>query len=241
MQILHPFAGSVQQYAEQLADPDCYRPGHCPQCQTKHPLTAHGFYTRTLIDTAFDGVIRVRRYLCQACQRTVSLLPEFVLPYLRSSLTVIALFLIARLLRGQTLQSAAATAPPADALPARPVLGPPLPRAGRSAVRHAGRVDPTRSRARLRPPRPGHARIHRLDRRSPLPVCRRALPPAGLAPRSGSRRPPRRILLRRGARLSLPTHHLHGTATPSAVSCRPGEKTTPWTTKPKKSRSSVTA
>ena len=112
MQILHPFAGSVQQYNEQLASPDCYRPGSCPQCQTKHPLTAHGFYTRTLIDAAFDGIIRVRRYLCQACQRTVSLLPEFVLPYLRSSLTVIALFLITRLLRGQTLQSAAATAPP---------------------------------------------------------------------------------------------------------------------------------
>lgn len=112
MQILHPFAGSVQQYAEQLTDPDCYRPDHCPQCHTKHPLTAHGFYTRTLIDTAFDGVIRVRRYLCQACRRTVSLLPEFALPYLRSSLTVIALFLIARLLRGQTLQSAAATTPP---------------------------------------------------------------------------------------------------------------------------------
>jgi len=112
MQILHPFAGSVQQYAEQLADPDCYRPDYCPQCQTKHPLTAHGFYTRTLIDTAYDGVIRVRRYLCQACQRTVSLLPEFVLPYLRSSLTVISLFLIARLLQAQTLHGAAATAPP---------------------------------------------------------------------------------------------------------------------------------
>ena len=112
MQILHPFAGSVQQYAEQLSDPDCYRPGHCPQCHTKHPLTAHGFYTRTLIDATFDGVIRVRRYLCQACQRTVSLLPEFVLPYLRSSLAVIALFLIARLFRGQTSQSAAASPMP---------------------------------------------------------------------------------------------------------------------------------
>jgi hypothetical protein len=111
MQILHPFAGSVQQYTEQLANPDCYRPGHCPQCQTKHPLTAHGFYTRTLIETSFDGIIRVRRYLCQACQRTVSLLPEFVLPYLRSSLTVIALFLIARLLGGQTIEGAARTAP----------------------------------------------------------------------------------------------------------------------------------
>lgn len=35
-----------------------------------------------------DGIIRVRRSWCQACQRTVSLLPEFVLPYLPSSLTV---------------------------------------------------------------------------------------------------------------------------------------------------------
>jgi hypothetical protein len=111
MQILHPFAGSVQQYIEQLTDPDCYRPGHCPQCQTKHPLTAHGFYTRTIIDATFEGVIHVRRYLCQACRRTVSLLPEFILPYLRSSLMVIALFLVARLLGGQTIE-AARTAPP---------------------------------------------------------------------------------------------------------------------------------
>jgi transposase-like protein len=112
MQILHPFAGSVQQYTEQLTNSDCHRPAQCPQCQTKRPLTAHGFYTRTLVDTAYDGVIRVRRYLCRACQRTVSLLPEFILPYLRSSLTVIALFLIARLSRGQTLHGAARTAPP---------------------------------------------------------------------------------------------------------------------------------
>jgi transposase-like protein len=112
MQILHPFAGSIQQYIEQLDNPDCQRPAHCPQCQTKHPLTAHGFYTRTLIDAVYDGIIRVRRYLCHACQRTVSLLPEFALPYLRSSVAVIALFLIARLLRGQTLESGARTAPP---------------------------------------------------------------------------------------------------------------------------------
>jgi transposase-like protein len=112
MQILHPFAGSVQQYTEQLTNPDCYRPGHCPQCLTKHPLTAHGFYTRTLVDAAFDGIIRVRRYLCQTCQRTVSLLPEFILPYLRSSLTMIALFLISRLLLAQTLNTAARTASP---------------------------------------------------------------------------------------------------------------------------------
>jgi len=115
MQILHPFADSVQQYNEQheqLSNPDAHRPNHCPQCQTKRPLGAHGFYTCTLTDTAFNGAIRVRRYLCHVCRRTVSLLPEFLLPHLRSSLTVIALFLIARLLGGQTIEAAARAAPP---------------------------------------------------------------------------------------------------------------------------------
>lgn len=110
MQILHPFAGSIQQYEEELADPSRYRPDHCPQCQAAHALTAHGFYRRTLVDWAFDDSIRVRRYLCRSCKRTVSLLPQFALPYLRFGITVIALFLIARLLSGHTLSAAAAAA-----------------------------------------------------------------------------------------------------------------------------------
>ena len=97
MQILHPFAGSMPEYLTQLDNPDRYRPHQCPQCQAKQPLMAHGFYTRTLLDSAFDGWLRVRRYLCAVCRRTVSLLPEFALPYLRSSVTLIALFLMARL------------------------------------------------------------------------------------------------------------------------------------------------
>ena len=112
MQILHPFAGSVAEYLTQLDNPDRYRPHQCPQCQAKQPLAAHGFYTRTLIDSAFDGWIRVRRYLCEACRRTVSLLPEFALPYLRSSVTVIALFLMARLFLGKTLKEALPPASP---------------------------------------------------------------------------------------------------------------------------------
>lgn len=101
MQILHPLAASPRQYLEQLADPDRYRPASCPQCQANQPLVAHGFYTRTIVDTGFDGSIRIRRYLCQACRRTVSLLPQFALPYLRSSVAVIALWLLARLRRPQ--------------------------------------------------------------------------------------------------------------------------------------------
>src|SRR5258708_6797820 len=114
MQILHPFAGSIQSYAEEISDPNRYRPDHCPQCEANHPLTGHGFYRRTLVDAAFDGVIRVRRYLCRACGRTVSLLPEFALPWLRFSISVIALFLVARLLNGVTLMAAAQAAAQTD-------------------------------------------------------------------------------------------------------------------------------
>jgi hypothetical protein len=110
MQILHPFLGSLQQYAEAISDPDRYRPDHWPQCEAPQPLVGHGFYSRTLVDGGFDGVIRVRRYLCPSCQRTVSLLPQFALPYFRFSVSVIALFLMAHLLDGRTLVAAAVAA-----------------------------------------------------------------------------------------------------------------------------------
>jgi transposase-like protein len=110
VQILHPFVGSVQQYVQDISEADRYRPDHCPQCAAQRPLTAHGFYSRTLVEGKFDGSIRVRRYLCHCCKRTVSLLPQFALPYLRFGIMVIALFLVARLLVGRTLGAAAVAA-----------------------------------------------------------------------------------------------------------------------------------
>ena len=110
MQMLHPFAGSIQQYNEEILDPDRCRPSCCPLCRAKCPLTAHGFYLRTLVDHGFNGIIRVRRYLCHFCRRTVSLLPEFALPYLRFGVLVVALFLVARLRDGTTMAAAACAA-----------------------------------------------------------------------------------------------------------------------------------
>jgi hypothetical protein len=60
--------------------------------------------------STFEGFIRVRRYLCHACRRTVSLLPEFTLPFIRFGITAISLFLIARLILGRTLAAAAIAA-----------------------------------------------------------------------------------------------------------------------------------
>lgn len=110
MQTLHPFRGSIQEYLQEFSDADRYRPKPCPLCHAAHPLRAHGFYSRTLVDVNYDGSIPVRRYLCLLCKRTVSLLPDFALPYLRFSIRVISLFLVARLFHGGTLGKAASVA-----------------------------------------------------------------------------------------------------------------------------------
>ncbi len=109
MQILYPFAGSIQQYNERHPD-HSHQPCSCAMCGARKPLRAHGFYWRTVTDAGFDGVIRVLRYLCLACRRTISLLPEFVLPYVRFAISIIGLFLKARLLDHKTLKESAAAA-----------------------------------------------------------------------------------------------------------------------------------
>ncbi len=113
MQMLYAFSGSIQQYIERISSSEeaarC-RPATCPQCESKRPLRCHGLYRRTVVDMDVDYIIPVRRYLCWACRRTVSLLPELVLPYLRFAIVVIAAFLKARLWSGQTLKGAAETA-----------------------------------------------------------------------------------------------------------------------------------
>src|SRR5438128_3092039 len=105
MQMLHPHCCSIQQYIEELPDADRYRPSSCPLCQARRPLIAHGFYSRTLVDVALDGVIRVRRYLCRLCRRTVSLLPEGILLYVRCSIPIVACFLTSLLLSVHSLRA----------------------------------------------------------------------------------------------------------------------------------------
>lgn len=109
--MLHPHSGSIQQYMGQIDNPNQGRPSSCPQCHTNEPMTAHGFYSRTIVDPAFDGLIRIRRYLCLACLRTVSLLPEWALPFLRFSIPVIAQTVTARLIEHRPWKMAAPGAP----------------------------------------------------------------------------------------------------------------------------------
>jgi Domain of unknown function (DUF6431) len=110
MQILLLTLGSIQQYLRAIRESsavDRYRSDRCPLCQARAPLLAHGFYYRTVVHVKLDQSIPVRRYLCRLCRRTVSLLPDFVLPYLHHSILIISLFLVSRLLAGHSLREAA--------------------------------------------------------------------------------------------------------------------------------------
>ena len=186
MQILHPFRGSVQRYSEQIVDVNRYRPDHCPQCEATDPLTGHGFYCRTLVDVAFDGVIRVRRYLCNSCQRTTSLLPDFALPWLRFSVSVIALFLVAPLAQGSDAAGCGPSRASHHAIPARSVLDSPFPKASAGSEPGTGGADSPAGSGGLRLQSSADARIHRMDRRPSLPVFATARTSAGLARVSGS-------------------------------------------------------
>src|SRR6516164_339606 len=74
------------------------------------------------------------------------------------------------------------------ALPARSVLGTPVPEAGRGSVRSAGGVDRTGGGLELHRACLAHAGGDRLDGGPPLPVWRSAIPLVRLAGLSRSRR-----------------------------------------------------
>ena len=183
--------------------------------------------------------IRVRRYLCRGCKRTVSLLPEFALPYLRFSVAVISLFLVARLLEGRTLRAAAPVAAQPDMPYQRGQFWIRRFRQQAAALgRGVGRVDGAPMRGRLRDSCSADAARHRLHRGAPIPVWPVADAPVGVAAVSGSGRSSGQPAARRSSRLSTNTQHLSGGEGRGWLPSGAG-RFARWTPKPKKSLCSV--
>jgi hypothetical protein len=65
----------------------------CPQCK-KVLLKLHGFYSRWLDEIDFSGEILIRRYLCNKCGKTVSLLPSFAHPKMAYGMKFIVTMLV---------------------------------------------------------------------------------------------------------------------------------------------------
>jgi hypothetical protein len=82
MFIVAEFGLDVQSYARQFAEIVFPKPDNCPNCGQRNQLVGHGSYPRHPCNperTPF--LIRVKRFFCLVCHRTVSILPSFCLPH----------------------------------------------------------------------------------------------------------------------------------------------------------------
>jgi len=70
---------------------DTLRPSECPLCGRKYPLRKHGTYSRYVYGLFCDSIeIKVVRFYCPGCRRTVSILPSFCLPHKRFSAAAVS-------------------------------------------------------------------------------------------------------------------------------------------------------
>lgn len=96
MVIVTEFNCSVSTYLTQFEQLVFPRPTTCPHCQANHSFIGHGFYPRKPLDAQQAYRIRIKRWCCTVCQRTVSLLPSFLLSFRHYLLAVIQAVVVAR-------------------------------------------------------------------------------------------------------------------------------------------------
>jgi hypothetical protein len=81
MVIVTEFGCSVQAYVEGFHQQVFPRPDACPQCHTLDVLIGHGFYQRKALEPTQTYAVRVKRWYCNACHGTTSLLPSFLFSF----------------------------------------------------------------------------------------------------------------------------------------------------------------
>jgi hypothetical protein len=81
MVIVAEFGPDVQHYAREFPRLTIPRPKTCPHCAASDRLVGHGSYPRNAVGPLQSTPIRVKRFFCPVCSKTVSLLPTFCLPW----------------------------------------------------------------------------------------------------------------------------------------------------------------
>ena len=100
---------SAAQYVGENSHLRVTRPSGCPHCMSVNTLEALGYYSRNLTGARATVVrIFIRRFRCQVCGRTVSILPSFAQPY--------------RLIQNSTIDRYFSDTAPTDALWWQPLL-----------------------------------------------------------------------------------------------------------------------
>jgi transposase-like protein len=77
-------------------------PKKCPfkTCGIPIEMKKHGYYFRFLVTIAFTGRIRIRRYKCPKCGKTLSMLPSFCLSGLTYGIKLVVTMLLEALKSG---------------------------------------------------------------------------------------------------------------------------------------------
>jgi Domain of unknown function (DUF6431) len=96
MVIVTDFGCLVHEYVERCSGLVFPRPNECPHCRVVDTLIGHGFYERKALSPTAVYVLRVKRWYCNACQQTVSLLPSFLLRFRHYLLDVVQSVVVTR-------------------------------------------------------------------------------------------------------------------------------------------------
>jgi transposase-like protein len=96
MVIVIEFGGSVHEYVARFPQLAFPRPEVCPHCHAVQLFISHGFYRRKALSPTQVFLVRLKRWYCKNCHRTLSLLPSFLLRFRHYLLDVIQWVVVTR-------------------------------------------------------------------------------------------------------------------------------------------------
>jgi hypothetical protein len=97
MMIVIEFQCAIQMYVAGFATLIFIRPVVCPECGAVQSFIGHGFCPRQALEANQVYRLRLKRWYCKACHRTLCLLPSFLLRYRHYVLAVIQTVVLARI------------------------------------------------------------------------------------------------------------------------------------------------
>lgn len=89
MVIIYDYHLSLKQYAKRGKENNFPEVDKCPCCRGKVRLRRHGFFWRNALQRGNQYRIPICRLKCPSCQKTVSLLPDFLIPHFQYTLSAV--------------------------------------------------------------------------------------------------------------------------------------------------------
>ena len=86
MIIIYECSESIEEYARKAKENEFPEMEQCPSCKGRESLRRHGFYQRHAVEEGNEYQVFICRLRCKGCKKTVSLLPDLLIPYFQYTL-----------------------------------------------------------------------------------------------------------------------------------------------------------